>query len=173
MIHHHRDASAQYQPTLDDLAEDVQRAVACLLTRKTQFDGLVVQGMSGVIPGVPVSLATGLPLVVIRKDGDSTHDDRHINFHLVEPGTRWVFLDDFIASGNTRERVVEAIQEGGGEVVAQYMCREEEFSPIPEYVTRKVVTYDPEPPPCDCPVCRPDLDRRSLAGRDLETTIPF
>ena len=134
MIYH----SNNFAPSLVGLADEVQEATAILLTRPVdEFDGIVVQGMSGVIPAVPVSLALNKPLVVIRKSTDKCHDDRHININQVTPDSRWLFLDDFVSCGDTRARVQSAIRLAGGMVVAQYMCREAIYEKIDSWGTTR------------------------------------
>lgn len=130
MIYHGRRA---HTPNLDGLTEEVYRATQALTPLYGKYDGLVAQGMSGVIPAVPVSLALHVDLVVVRKHTDRCHETRHINLDLVTPGSRWIFIDDFISMGTTRTRVQQAIAAKGGHVVGQYMCREREFTPLELY----------------------------------------
>lgn len=75
-----------------------------------RFDSIVVSGMSGVIVGAPLALRLRKPLVVVRKDNESHHNDEHvINEHST--GKRWLFLDDFTASGDTLRRCYTALDE--------------------------------------------------------------
>ncbi len=130
MIYH----GQELNPNLDGLAEDVQDAISTLISRiPSEYDGIVVQGMSGVIPAVPVSLALRVPLVIVRKPSDDSHLSDHINFDLVKPGSRWVFLDDFISMGTTRLRVQKALKAKDAQVAAQYMCRDGEFRTLGAY----------------------------------------
>lgn len=93
-----------------------------------EFDSIAVIGMSGVLVGAPVALRLRKPLVVIRKETDDSHAQRfhgegraHIN--IDNAGSRAVFLDDFIVSGNSRRRVKDALATHGAELVAQYTYR--------------------------------------------------
>lgn len=130
MIYH---THPNYMPSLDGLSEDIHRAVATLTPLYGTFDGLVAQGLSGVIPAVPVSLALHVDLVIVRKPDDSAHETRHINLDRVLPGTRWIFLDDFISGGATRKRCQQAICAAGGQIVGQYLCREQEYDSLELY----------------------------------------
>ena len=75
--------------------------------RGVEFDTIVGTGFSGGIVIPALALAMGKKFVLIRKEGDDSH---HGGGRLVgELGERWVFVDDFISSGRTRERVITKI----------------------------------------------------------------
>lgn len=115
---------------LDDLAETVDRAVQDIKPHLSDFDSIVVTGMSGVIVGVPVSLALGVPLVVLRKVSDDTHAfQRTINEGRL--GERALFLDDFISGGTTRTRVKQFVTAQGATLVADYLYRDREYHQVP------------------------------------------
>lgn len=71
------------------------------------FDTIAVAGKSGCAIGFALSMVTGIHVVYVRK-GESTHGD------MVEGDghefTRYAFLDDFVASGETRARIHEELQ---------------------------------------------------------------
>lgn len=93
-----------------DLEEIVSKAVDRLSTMSDKFDIIAVTGISGLMVGSPVSLALRKKLVVIRKNGENAHTSRHPG--LSDPDTighRWIFLDDFVSSGESRRRVRDAI----------------------------------------------------------------
>jgi adenine/guanine phosphoribosyltransferase-like PRPP-binding protein len=80
------------------------------MRHRSRFDSIVVSGMSGVIVGAPVALRISRPLVVVRKPDEPHHNNEQvINEHRA--GGRWLFLDDFTASGDTLRRCYEALDE--------------------------------------------------------------
>ncbi len=89
------------------------------------FDTLVGTGFSGSVVIPALALAMGKKFVLIRKETDDSH---HGGGRLVgELGARWIFVDDFIASGRTRSRVVGKITEaaadrkGTTKLIGQYL----------------------------------------------------
>lgn len=89
------------------------------------FDTLVGTGFSGGIVIPSLALALGKQFVLIRKETDDSHHGR--GRLLGQLGARWIFVDDFVSSGRTRNRVIEkinaevAVNEGTTELVGQYM----------------------------------------------------
>jgi len=94
--------------------------------RGIDFDTIVGTGFSGGVVIPALAMAMGKKFVLIRKEGDDSH---HGGGRLVgELGKRWIFVDDFIASGRTRERVITKIADavadtdlGVTQMVGQYM----------------------------------------------------
>lgn len=73
------------------------------------FDTLVGTGFSGGIVIPSLALALGKKFVLIRKETDDSHHGRG---KLVgELGDKWIFVDDFVSSGRTRDRVISKIAE--------------------------------------------------------------
>lgn len=90
-----------------------------------EFDTLVGTGLSGGIVVPALALAMGKKFVLVRKESDDSH---HGGGQLLgELGARWIFVDDFVSSGRTRERVIDKIGEEAAkrdaetEFVGQYM----------------------------------------------------
>lgn len=72
-----------------------------------EFDTFVVTGMSGVSVASLLAHALGKNYLIIRKPDDlSTHSSRR---GVGKIGKRWVFLDDFICSGDTKFRVMRQL----------------------------------------------------------------
>jgi hypothetical protein len=67
------------------------------------FDTIVVSGKSGAAVGFALSMVTDINVVFVRK-GETTHGDM-IEGPSGHEFTRYAFLDDFVASGSTRDRV--------------------------------------------------------------------
>lgn len=73
------------------------------------FDTLVGRGFSGglVIPALALRLQKNF--VLVRKETDDSHHHGRMIGNL---GRRWIFVDDFVSSGRTRDKVLEAIRGG-------------------------------------------------------------
>src|SRR5574343_392632 len=70
-----------------------------LKTRAKEFDGFVIRGMSSAIITGAVAARLRKPVVLIRKDDDSTHSETKIEgYNNVK---RYVFIHDFISIGQT------------------------------------------------------------------------
>jgi len=51
-----------------------------------------------------------MPILAVRKKGESAHDDYKANGFMFPDETRYLIIDDLIASGDTIHRIVESIQ---------------------------------------------------------------
>lgn len=87
---------------LDKVIRTARRDLA-----RVDFDTLVGTGLSGavVIPALARSMKKDF--VLIRKEKDDSHHGS--NRLLGRLGTRWIFVDDLVASGRTRDRVMEKV----------------------------------------------------------------
>lgn len=108
---------------LFNLAEVIEAAQEEL--KDVDFDTLVGTGFSGGIVIPSLALAMEKKFVLIRKETDDSH---HGGGRLCgELGARWVFVDDLISSGRTRQRVIKKVGDAArGEfintkMVGQYM----------------------------------------------------
>lgn len=116
--------------TLRDLADTVSDAVKTLAAHREEFDGIVVTGISGLVVGAPVAVQLEKPLLVLRKPGDDSHDgdDRFVNAADVGPGSRLLFMDDFVtAAGTTLARVRCKVSSIGSAVGAIYTYRDDAY----------------------------------------------
>lgn len=93
---------------LDDLAAVVRRTTAALRPYVDAFDSIVCTGMSGVTVASPVSIRLKRALVIVRKADDKAHHGCTSVINARNLGKRWVFLDDFISTGQT-SRYVETM----------------------------------------------------------------
>ncbi len=107
-LHQGYGCEGQLYTDLDDIvAEAVERLT------DVDFDTIVGTGMSGsiVIPLLAKALndrnGTEINFLLIRKEGVGAHTSSHVG-HL---GARWIFVDDFIASGATYQRVRRAVDD--------------------------------------------------------------
>lgn len=73
--------------------------------RYVEFDTLVGTGLSGtlVVPGL--ARATSKLWAIVRKD-DGSHSYNRVEGEI---GLKWLFVDDLVMTGNTRDRVKEAV----------------------------------------------------------------
>lgn len=81
-----------------------QRAVAA--REIPPHDTLVGTGISGSIAVSMLALTGNVFFAVVRKPNVSSHSDAKIEGIV---GERWLFVDDFISSGNTHRRVQETV----------------------------------------------------------------
>lgn len=108
---------------LFNLAEVIDTAKKRLAD--VEFDTLVGTGFSGGVVIPALALAMDKKFVLIRKETDDSHHGK--GQLLGQLGYRWIFVDDFVASGTTRKRVIEKINEAAKEhsviteMVGQYM----------------------------------------------------
>lgn len=123
MIYHARNEDTCGDPNnLEGYGDDVKRTIRALQSRRDEFDAIIVTGMSGVLVGGPVTLATGIPLMILRKATDDCHAyTKTINESAIQEGTRVLFLDDFVSMGETRARCNEFVERRGGKMVLQFM----------------------------------------------------
>lgn len=84
----------------------IEEARAALVN--VDFDTLVGTGFSGGVVVPALAMAMGKKFLLVRKDNDDSH---HSGRLLGELGSRWIFVDDLISSGRTRERTLEKISD--------------------------------------------------------------
>lgn len=96
-----------FDEALNDLGTVIETAKEELAN--VDFDTLVGTGFSGAVVIPALALALGKNYVLIRKDNDDSH---HGKGKLIgNLGKRWIFVDDFVSGGTTRNRVFEKIKE--------------------------------------------------------------
>jgi hypothetical protein len=71
------------------------------------YDTIVGTGLSGSIAAGILAVHTGKMYAVVRKEGAITHSRKRIEGMV---GRRWLFVDDFIDSGRTLNRVTDAMK---------------------------------------------------------------
>lgn len=73
-------------------------------------DVLVGTGLSGVAAVAYLGARFNKRFVAVRKPDDlSNHSERRVEGNI-EPGDRWLFVDDFMASGTTYYAVLSAVR---------------------------------------------------------------
>lgn len=71
-----------------------------------EYDTMVGTGLSGGLVVPALARLLNKEFALIRKSGDSSHREREVEGSL---GDRWIFVDDFVSSGDTLARVRAAI----------------------------------------------------------------
>jgi adenine/guanine phosphoribosyltransferase-like PRPP-binding protein len=94
-----------------DIAAIAMEAVMYLRCESRRYDAIAVTGVSGLMIGSPVAIMLGKPLIIIRKDTENAHSSRHPGLDMDGTRARYLFLDDFIALGETKCRVISAISQ--------------------------------------------------------------
>lgn len=111
------------------------------------FDTFVVRGMSGALIAPLLAREMGKKWLLVRKpeDAQSSHSS---TMWIGELGRRWIFLDDFVSSGNTRRKVFDgvaaAIQHYNNGVDYSWKTGENVGTPREPYATEYVGTYSYE-----------------------------
>jgi adenine/guanine phosphoribosyltransferase-like PRPP-binding protein len=72
------------------------------------YDTMVGTGLSGSLVVPLLARALGKKFAIVRKNASESSHAR--TTYEGEIGQKWIFVDDFIASGSTRERVRETVQ---------------------------------------------------------------
>lgn len=83
------------------------------------FDTIVGRGLSGALVIPTLADKMGKHFAIVRKSGDSLHREFAIEGTV---GDKWIFVDDFVATGRTRREVITEISDGirGTEYVGTY-----------------------------------------------------
>lgn len=117
---HHSDYSGDiygFHNPKNNLLPHLHRWARDLKTQTTEdgkalpkFAGIAVTGNSGVIPGVILSMLSGIPLVVVRKAKEYSHAEYDVETVLPTNAIgQLLFFDDRIASGETLETLLVRI----------------------------------------------------------------
>lgn len=73
-----------------------------------EFDTMIGRGTSGLLVVPLLARALDKHFAIVRKPNDASHKETDIEGTI---GDRWIFVDDFVSTGNTRARVKEAVTE--------------------------------------------------------------
>lgn len=76
-----------------------------------QIDLLAGCGNSGAPIVGALSVLTGIPFFIVRKESRADHDDRPANGFVPEGGGKYLIIDDLISSGTTVRRIIKGIRE--------------------------------------------------------------
>ena len=86
--------------SLDDIADEMRLAL-----KGIEYDTLVGTGLSGTLVVPTLARTLGTLWAIVRKE----HSPHASGLIEGEIGQNWLFVDDFISSGETRERVRKVI----------------------------------------------------------------
>lgn len=78
------------------------------LQKKLKFTHIAFTGSSGCAMAYIISMLTGIPLMYVRKDGESSHGYKIEGLGECES---YIILDDFICSGETVRKVIRKVTE--------------------------------------------------------------
>jgi phosphoribosylpyrophosphate synthetase len=86
-------------------------AWAAKIIKEVNADAIVACGHSGLVMAGAVGFATGVPIVAVRKPGEAQLSQSHetVNAALPAKAQRWVWIDDFVASGHTYRHAREEL----------------------------------------------------------------
>lgn len=87
---------------IDGIIRDAEKAL-----EGVDYDTMVGTGLSGSLVIPTLARALGKYWCIVRKD-EQNHSNRRIEGQI---GHKWVFVDDIIDTGKTRERVKSAMEE--------------------------------------------------------------
>lgn len=97
----------------------VFRRLVCRIERKLKtiarcagrpVKAIVGMGVSGVPLAAAVSFLSGIPFVIVRKPGESSHDTTYRAVgYSIDLRDDYVIIDDFIDSGDTICRIIDEI----------------------------------------------------------------
>jgi adenine/guanine phosphoribosyltransferase-like PRPP-binding protein len=99
--------SKYLHPVLEIEKFKVHIADAKKALRRIKFDAFVVTGNSGTLFGGALAVAMNKGLILVRKPNDNSHG---VQVEGRDEHKLVVFLDDFISSGKTRDRALEALR---------------------------------------------------------------
>lgn len=79
-----------------------------VLKSKLKFERIVCTGKSGMGLAFPVSIMTGIPVVVVRKEAEQSHGSQVEGNS--DPFFKYIILDDFIDSGDTCVKIISRLE---------------------------------------------------------------
>jgi orotate phosphoribosyltransferase len=87
---------------------EAQIADAKSLLADVDYDMIIGTGLSGGLVIPKLADALGVDWGIVRKEEEESHRERRVEGTRF--GRKWVFVDDFVASGATRRRVKAEVQ---------------------------------------------------------------
>ena len=119
----------QYVHTPGKRKARLARAVKDLTPHKGKFSTIVCTGISGMLIGIPLAQELNKHIMVLRKEGEQRHsgsdwEGTHPGEGYNIPGyQKWnaLWVDDFVESGATEDRVILATDEVNGVLVGRYL----------------------------------------------------
>ena len=90
---------------------ELERCIAALDSADIDFDTIAVQGVSGLLIGVPLSAALEKGLIIVRRPGDIQEMTFPSGIRGYGKGQKILFVDDCVRTGATVKRVEEKLNE--------------------------------------------------------------
>lgn len=78
-----------------------------VIPEDVEYDTMIGRGMSGALIIPRLATLLGKAYAIVRKANDGSHTGNQIEGRI---GNRWIFVDEFVASGHTRKVTIEAVQ---------------------------------------------------------------
>jgi orotate phosphoribosyltransferase len=100
--------------TQPDLLRRLGKHLAALIPKDTQR--LAAPELGAVLLGGAVSLETGLPLVLVRKEPKGYGTSKQIE-GLLSPGDRITLIEDVVTTGGDSLRSAQVLRDAGAEVI--------------------------------------------------------
>jgi len=100
--------------TEPDLLRRLGKHLAALIPKETQR--LAAPELGAVLLGGAVSLETGLPLVLVRKEPKSYGTSKQIE-GLLEPTDRITLIEDVVTTGGDSLRSAQVLRDAGADVI--------------------------------------------------------
>ncbi len=80
------------------------------LREEIGFDAIACCGSSGMMAAAVLSVALGVPVIYVRKANEKSHGSSVEANSVGQSISRYLIVDDFVASGNTLDRIVSGIE---------------------------------------------------------------
>jgi len=109
------------------LPSSVEKARRKINKSGVVFDSFAVRGVSGIVFGAKLAHVMKKNLVVVRKPNESAHASGMVEG--LKP-YRYLFVDDFVASGYTQRTVMDEIQREypAAQMVGRYLYHDGELT---------------------------------------------
>lgn len=114
--------SRVFTEPFENIVSDAREALA-----NVEYDTMIGRGLSGALVIPRLAEALGKEWMIVRKPGDSSHSTRPAEGVL---GRRWLFVDDFISSGETYREVCKAVRKVAEDFETEHVglwCYEYEY----------------------------------------------
>lgn len=135
--HWHIENPKHFKYVVEEMTKATRIAIA-----KYDIEALGFAGISGASMAFPVAYALGLNVLCVRKPGERHHSDGDvIGWTPIKEDLRYAFMDDFISSGETYNRVVSAIGQAPKCIILRSPDMGDGFRAIPVI---RVEIYRPE-----------------------------
>lgn len=92
------------QNAIENFVNTVAMAARQIKKSGVKFDAIAVTGYSAATIGSAVAFALGKKIIVVRKESENRHSQNKVEG---ERNQTFIFVDDFVASGATLDRVIE------------------------------------------------------------------